>query len=134
MTWSRDMSHLSKNFNFYFLTPHCHKFKNASFWCIPDYNWISGYRVMNDLSILKTKKGIWTLFLPISQKQHGWHSTHSSWSCHICITLLLETSMSEDCNQMSIYPILKSMWLYTWPCGTMVQYTRLIITSPLCGY
>ena len=29
------------------------------------------------------KQRIWTLFLPISQKQYGRHPTHSSWSCHI---------------------------------------------------
>ena len=26
---------------------------------------------------------MWTLFLPISQKQHCRHPSHSSWSCHI---------------------------------------------------
>ena len=43
--------------------------QNASFWCKPQYNWISDYRVMQDLTMLKTiqNKGIWTLFLPISQ-------------------------------------------------------------------
>ena len=59
--------------------------KSDSFWCKPHYNWITGYRVMTDLTMLKTiwNKGIWTLFLPISQKQHPQHPTHSSWSCHI---------------------------------------------------
>ena len=30
------------------------KLQNASFWCRPHYNWISGYRVMKDLTMLKT--------------------------------------------------------------------------------
>ena len=61
------------------------KLQNTSFWWQPHYNWISGYRVMKDLTMLKTiwNKGIWTLFRPISQKQHLRHPTHSSWSCHI---------------------------------------------------
>ena len=64
------------------------KLQNASFWCKPHHNWVSGYRVMKDLTMLKTiwNKGIWTLFLPISQKQHPRHPTHSSWSCHILLT------------------------------------------------
>ena len=39
---------------------------------------------MKDLTMLKTlwNKEILTLFLPISQKQHPRHPTHSSWSCH----------------------------------------------------
>ena len=42
--------------------------QNASFWYKSHYNWISGYRVMMDLTMLKTiwNKGIWTLFRPIS--------------------------------------------------------------------
>ena len=61
--------------------------QNASIWCKPHYNWISGYRVMKDLTMLKTiwNKGFLTLFLPISQKQHPRHPTYSSWSCHIWI-------------------------------------------------
>ena len=31
-------------------------------------------------------KGIWTLFLPISQKQYHRHPTHSAWSCHTFFT------------------------------------------------
>ena len=79
---------LVENCNFYFLMTFT-KLQNASFWCKPHYNWIfgnSGYRVMKDLTMLKTicNKGIWTLFLPISQKHHSRHPTHSPWSCHIC--------------------------------------------------
>ena len=89
--WSREMSHLSKilfsytTFSF---------FQNASFWCKPKYTWISGYRVIKDLSLLKPiyNKGIWTLFLPISQKQHGRHPTYSSWSCH--------TRLPLKCNEL----------------------------------
>ena len=71
---------LVENFTFYFLAPLSHNC-NASFWSKPI---ISGYRVVKNLSLLKTiqNKGIWTLFLSISQKQYGRHPTHSSW-CHI---------------------------------------------------
>ena len=71
-------------FQFYYTT--FSKLENASFWCKPHNNWISGYWVMKDLTMLKTiwNEGIWTLFLPISQKQHLRHPTHSSWSWHIC--------------------------------------------------
>ena len=60
------------------------KLQNASFWCKPHHNWVSGYRIMKDLTMLNTiwNKGNGTLFLPISQKQHPRHPTHSSWSCH----------------------------------------------------
>ena len=88
VTWSRKWVTCRKcQFLFSYTT--FLKLQNASFWCKPHYNWISGYRVMKDLTMLKTiwNKGIWTLFLPISQKQHPWHPTHSSWSCHI-FTLL----------------------------------------------
>ena len=76
-----------RKFQFQFSYTIFSKLQNASFWCKPHYNWRSGYRVMTDLAMLKTLwcKGIWSLFLPISQKQHPWHPTHSSLSCHICI-------------------------------------------------
>ena len=62
------------------------KLKNASFWCKPHYNWISGYRVIKDLTMLKNnmKQRNFNPVLPIPKKQHPRHPTHSSWSCHIC--------------------------------------------------
>ena len=52
-------------------------------WCKPHYNWISGYRVMTDLTMLTGwNKGIWTLFLPISQNIPDIR-LNSSWSCNI---------------------------------------------------
>ena len=84
----KEMSHLSKMSISIFL----HHFLKTSKCFIlmqTQYNWISGYKVMKNLTMLKTiwNEGIQTLFLPISQKQHPWHPTHSSWSCHI-FTLL----------------------------------------------
>ena len=47
---------LVENFNFYLLTPLSHNFKMLHFDAKPHYNWISGcgYRVMKDLTMLKT--------------------------------------------------------------------------------
>ena len=90
VTWSRERSHLSKISISIFL----HHFLEASFWCKPHYNWISGFRVVKDLTMLKTiwNKGFGTLFLLISQIQHPRHPrhpTHSSWSCHISANVKL---------------------------------------------
>ena len=76
-----------RRFQFLFSYTIVSQLQNASFWCKPHYNWICGYRVMQDLTMLKTisNKRIWTLFLPISQNQYNQHPTHSSWSCHIII-------------------------------------------------
>ena len=82
VTRSREMSHLSK---ILFSCTTFSRRQNASFWFKPHYNWISGYRVMKAI----WNKGIWTLFWPISQKQHPWHPTHFSWSCHICCHQLI---------------------------------------------
>ena len=61
---------------------------NASFWCKLHMNWMSGYRVMSNLSLLKTieNKEIWTLSWPISQKQYLRHQTHFTWPCSIVST------------------------------------------------
>ena len=68
---------------------------------------------MKNLSMLKTiwNKGIWTLFLPISQKQYGRHPTHSSWSCHICsCPFSWITLMKTLCTNEYFYTIDHSMW------------------------
>ena len=87
VTTSKKNESLVEKFNFLYTT--FLKLRNASFECKPQYNWISSYRVMKNLAMLKTiwNKGIWTLFLPIFQKQHPQHPTHSSWSCHIYCTM-----------------------------------------------
>ena len=46
---------LVENFNFYFLAPQSHNLKMLSIWCKPHYNWTSGYRVVQDLTMLKQK-------------------------------------------------------------------------------
>ena len=52
VTRSRVMSHLSKMSNSYFLMPLSHNFKMRHFDANP--LWISGYRVMKNLSVLET--------------------------------------------------------------------------------
>ena len=50
---------LVEKFNFYFLTPLSHNFRMLHFDANPitiGANWISGYRVMQDLTMLKTDK------------------------------------------------------------------------------
>ena len=120
MTWSRGMSHLSKMSISIFL-PHFLITSNASFWRKPHYNWISRNRVMKDLTMLKSisNKGIWTLFLPLSQKQHRQNPTHSSWSCHIF----------QKTNVFSLYfvwqkfkptqPTMSFMYLINWVSQTI---------------
>ena len=43
-------------------------------------------------------KNLNTAFLPICQKQHPWHLTHSSWSCYIS----LHTYHFLECNKKCI--------------------------------
>ena len=86
VTWSREMSLLSKkfNFNFYFLPPLSYNFEMLHFDANPITN---GYLASELWRICRCskqyKKGIWTLYLPISQKQHRRHPTHFSWSCNV---------------------------------------------------
>ena len=55
VAWWREMSHWSKHLNSYSIfTPFSHNFKILHFWIKPHYNWISGYRVMKNLSMVKT--------------------------------------------------------------------------------
>ena len=79
-----------RKFQFQFSYTTFSKLQHASFWCKPHYNWMSGYRVMTDLTRLKTirNKGIGTLFLPISQNQYRRHPTLFSWSCHIWVWMV----------------------------------------------
>ena len=90
MTWSREMSQLSKISLPIFL----HHSLINSFWCKPHYNWISGCRLQSYEEFVNAKnniyKGIWTLFLQISHNQYRRHPTHSSWSCHILLLYLME--------------------------------------------
>ena len=81
VTWSREMSHLSKC-QFLF------SYTIFWFWCNPHYNWISGYRVMKDLTMLNTlwNKGVWTLFLPISQNNMPTSDTFLLIMSHIFYT------------------------------------------------
>ena len=59
VTRSRGMSHLSKKKFFYFLTPLSQTFKMLHFDANrAHYNWISGYGVMKDLTMLKPKNNI----------------------------------------------------------------------------
>ena len=102
-----------RKFQFLFSYTTLSSCQHASFWCKLHYNCISGYRVMNDLSMLKTiqNKGIWTLFLPISEKQHRRHPTHSSWSCHICYF----KSPQMIFNSLTFYGWFYSMEFYKYP-------------------
>ena len=87
MTWSREMSHMSKIFNFVFLTPFSDHLKMLHFDANPIKIGYLDYRVTSNLWVLKTisKKRIWPLSMPISQKRYLRHQTHSPWSCHICL-------------------------------------------------
>ena len=53
VTWSTKMSHLSK-MSISIFSHHFLKTSKCFIWCKPHYNWISGYRVMKVLSMLKT--------------------------------------------------------------------------------
>ena len=51
---------------------------------------------------------MWTLFLPISQKQYGRHPTHFSWSCHI-YNNIRATSCRTDLSE-SVGTFLLGFW------------------------
>ena len=113
-----EMSRLSKMSISIFL-PHFLITSNASFWRKPHYNWISRNRVMKDLTMLKSisNKGIWTLFLPLSQKQHRQNPTHSSWSCHIF----------QKTNVFSLYFVWQKFNPHSLPCHLCtwsIEYLR----------
>ena len=54
---------------FLFSYPTFSNLQNASFWCKPHYNWIFGYGVMKDLTMLKTikQRNLNTVFANISK-------------------------------------------------------------------
>ena len=78
-------SHI-KDFPFWVFEPTSWQLNKSTFWCKYHENWMSGYKVMSNLSVLKTMKNkrFWPLSLPISLKQYLRHATHSPRSCHIC--------------------------------------------------
>ena len=84
VTWSREMSHLSKISNSFFL----HHFLVTSKCFILMQTplqldiWLQSYEgFVNAKNNIKQRNS--NTVLPISQKQHLRHPTHSSWSCHI---------------------------------------------------
>ena len=100
--------------------------QNALFWCKSHYNWIASYRVMNDLTMLKTicNKGIWTLFLPIFQKQHFRHPTHSSWSCHIFFLLY---DHNKQCTLHYSNILFFILGIYIGTLSKMYAYISVVI-------
>ena len=106
VTRSRKMSHLSNISISIFL----HRFHNTYKCCnvmqTPSQldMWLQSYEGFDNAKTI-WNKGIWTLFLPISQKQHLRHPTHS-WSCHIYVntgSLMLSFCFSNIQTILSDY-------------------------------
>ena len=79
------------NIQFWFFIINHLSILNATFWSKPHLNRTFGCRDMNILWSLKTIKNIRIchIFKPVTQNQYPRHPTHSSWSCHIYICLVL---------------------------------------------
>ena len=84
MTWSREMSRMSKILNFQFLTsPSADNLKMHRLVANPYNNWYIWLQSYEQFINWKQyQQGNWTLSLPISQKQYLWHPIHSTRSCH----------------------------------------------------
>ena len=100
---------LVENFNFYFLTPLYH----ASFWCKPHYNWISGYRVMKDLSMLINnikQRNLNTIFANISKTTSPTSDSFLLIMSHIYKLTLIACNIIETCD--NLVKVLSINYLY----------------------
>ena len=64
-------------------------------------NWISGYRLMSNLSVWKTiwNKRIWPHSFPISQKQYVWRPTHSPWCVHNFNSFFFKNTQNQEMRE-----------------------------------
>ena len=100
MTWSREMSRLLKMsisifLHHFLITSKCFILMQTP---LQLDIWLQSYEEFVNAKTIKNK-GIWPLFMPISQKQYLRHPTHSSWSCHM---LLVETMLVHFLQQCKI--------------------------------
>ena len=85
VTWSRGKSHLSTISISIFLHHFLKTYKIFISIQTPlqlDI-WLQSYEGFGNARNIMKQRNLNTVFLPISQKQHPRHRTHSSWSCHI---------------------------------------------------